>query len=75
MNPDGHPERVERLKVVDAALEAEEFAYLVRVEAPLAEDAHLLRVHPARHLAALTARAPEKGARRSTAIPFSGRIP
>ena len=36
MNPPGHPERVERLQAILAALEAEEFAYLVRVEAPLA---------------------------------------
>jgi acetoin utilization deacetylase AcuC-like enzyme len=58
VNPPGHPERVERLQAIQAALEAEEFAYLVRVDAPLAEDAHLLRAHPASHLAALAARAP-----------------
>jgi acetoin utilization deacetylase AcuC-like enzyme len=61
LNPPGHPERVERLRAVGAALEAEEFAYLVRVEAPLVEEAQLLRVHPARHLAALAARVPEHG--------------
>ncbi len=61
LNPPGHPERVERLRSVGAALEAEEFAYLVRVEAPLTEDAQLLRAHPARHLAALAARVPEHG--------------
>ena len=44
INPPGHPERHERLEAIWAALEAEEFAYLVRVEAPLAEDAQ----HPAR---------------------------
>jgi acetoin utilization deacetylase AcuC-like enzyme len=61
VNPPGHPERVERLQLILAALEAEEFAYLVRVEAPLAEDAQLLRVHPASHLEALAARLPERG--------------
>ena len=61
VNPPGHPERVERLQAILAALEAEEFAYLVRVEAPLAEDAHLLRAHPASHLAALEARLPGQG--------------
>ena len=61
VNPPGHPERVERLLAVNAALEAEEFAHLVRVEAPLAADADLLRVHPARYLAALAARAPTEG--------------
>ena len=38
-----------------------DIAYLVRVEAPSAEDAQLLRAHPARHLAALAARAPATG--------------
>ena len=52
VNPPGHPERHERLEAIWAALEAEEFAYLVRVEAPLAEDAHILRAHPAAYLAA-----------------------
>src|SRR4051794_14074848 len=61
LNPPGHPERVERLLAVEAALEAEAFAYLVRVEAPLATDAQLLRAHPAAHLAALAARAPSQG--------------
>jgi acetoin utilization deacetylase AcuC-like enzyme len=61
VTPPGHPERVERLQAIQAALEAEEFAYLVRVEAPLAEDAAILRVHPARYLAAIRGRAPERG--------------
>ncbi len=61
VNPPGHPERVERLLAINAALEAEEFAPLVRVEAPLADDADLLRAHPARHLAVLAARAPTEG--------------
>ncbi len=61
VNPPGHPERVERLEAVAAVLEAEEFCYLLREEAPLAEDAHLLRAHPAAHLDALAARAPNQG--------------
>ena len=61
MNPPGHPERVERLRAILAALEAEPFADLVRVEAPLASDAEILRAHPAEHLAALAAAAPEAG--------------
>jgi acetoin utilization deacetylase AcuC-like enzyme len=61
VNPPGHPERVDRLRAINAALEAEDFAYLVRVEAPLADDAALLRVHPASHLAALAARVPNDG--------------
>jgi acetoin utilization deacetylase AcuC-like enzyme len=61
LNPPGHPERVERLRAVTAALEAEEFAYLVRVEAPLATDAALQRVHPERYLRMLESRVPETG--------------
>jgi acetoin utilization deacetylase AcuC-like enzyme len=61
VNPPGHPERVDRLRAINAALEAEDFAYLVRVEAPLATDEALLRVHPASHLAALAARVPNEG--------------
>ena len=60
-NPPGHPERPERLRAVLSALEGEEFAYLVRVDAPLADDAAILRAHPRSYLAALEARVPEKG--------------
>ena len=61
LNPPGHPERVERLRAILAALEAEPFANLVRVEAPLASDAEIRRAHPAEHLARLAAAAPEAG--------------
>ena len=61
VNPPGHPERVERLGAILAALEAEPFANLVRVEAPLASDAEILRAHPADYLARLEAAVPEAG--------------
>jgi acetoin utilization deacetylase AcuC-like enzyme len=60
VNPPGHPEAVDRLRAIQAALEAEEFAYLVRHEAPLAEDAHILRAHPEAHLRRVVAMAPER---------------
>lgn len=61
INPPGHPERAERLEAVWGAMEAEEFAYLVRVEAPLAEDAQILRAHPPAYLERLKARSPAQG--------------
>jgi acetoin utilization deacetylase AcuC-like enzyme len=61
VNPPGHPERHERLEAVCAALEAEEFAYLVRVDAPLVTDEQVLRVHPAAYLDRLKSRSPAQG--------------
>jgi acetoin utilization deacetylase AcuC-like enzyme len=61
VNPPGHPERVERLRAVLSALEAEEFAYLVRVEAPLADDDLIRLAHPGSYIAALAGRVPDEG--------------
>lgn len=47
ITPAGHPERVARLEAVLKALQGFE---LLRVEAPLADDEDLLRVHPQSHL-------------------------
>ena len=41
----GHPERKERLVAILAALEGPEFAPLLRIEAPRASRAQLIRVH------------------------------
>lgn len=61
LTPSGHPERVERIEAVSAALAAPEFAAALRVEAPLAGDAAILRAHPAAHLRRLEAAAPASG--------------
>jgi acetoin utilization deacetylase AcuC-like enzyme len=61
VTPPGHPERADRLRAVDAALSAEAFMHLIRVDAPLAEDAQLLRAHPRAHLDRLVAMAPAHG--------------
>ena len=61
VTPPGHPERVDRIKAVQAALETEAFAYLVRVDAPLAEDAEIRRAHPQSYIDGLEARAPARG--------------
>lgn len=59
--PEGHPERADRLRAIDRMLGAEEFMHLIRVEAPLAEEAALLRCHPRSHLDRLEAVSPSSG--------------
>ena len=58
VTPPGHPERVDRLRAVTAALEN---APLDRREAPLADDADILRCHPRDYLDRVTAAIPENG--------------
>jgi acetoin utilization deacetylase AcuC-like enzyme len=48
--PRGHPERPDRLRAVASALEAAAFQDLVRIEAPCAENAALLRAHTREHV-------------------------
>jgi len=60
-NPPAHPERVERLKVVDAALSGARFAPLRRVEAPDCVDADILLAHPKRYLDRVKTAAPARG--------------
>ncbi|MEE9453632.1 MAG: histone deacetylase family protein [Paracoccaceae bacterium] len=47
VTPDGHPESVARLKAINATLADFD---LLRIEAPLGKDAHILRAHPAAHI-------------------------
>jgi acetoin utilization deacetylase AcuC-like enzyme len=58
---DYHPESADRLRAVLAALEGEEFAHLLRDEAPQAQDAQLLRAHPREHLDKLRSLVPQSG--------------
>ncbi len=59
--PDGHPERVARLRHVLRALEAEAFQDLIRVEAPRVERAAVARAHDAAMLDGLEKAAPQEG--------------
>jgi len=61
--PPGHPERVERLAAISAALNRPEFDALMRLDAPICSDADILLAHPASHLAAIKAAAPSTGYR------------
>jgi acetoin utilization deacetylase AcuC-like enzyme len=56
-----HPECPDRLKVILAALEAEEFQLLVREQAPRATEAQLGLVHPAHHIRAILDTVPDEG--------------
>lgn len=59
--PTGHPEQVARLSAVLKALDAPEFDALIRADAPLAEEAHILRAHPESYLRQIRAALPETG--------------
>jgi acetoin utilization deacetylase AcuC-like enzyme len=56
-----HPERPDRLRAVLAALETEAFALLERREAPRADKAQIMRVHPAAHVDWLFSQIPKEG--------------
>ena len=58
---EGHPECPDRLRAVLTALDREEFADLIRDEAPEATTAQLERVHPANYVAAITGIRPAPG--------------
>jgi len=61
VTPPGHPERVGRLEAILAALEDPAFDPLLRVEAPLAAEAEILRCHPQAYLDRVRAAVPAAG--------------
>lgn len=61
ITPAGHPERVDRLRAIMAALEAPEFAALDRRAAPLADLSEVLRCHPQRHIDTIRSALPKSG--------------
>lgn len=61
VTPDGHPERVDRLLAIGDLLDSDAFAAAMRIEAPLADDTHILRAHPANYLANIKAQSPSVG--------------
>ena len=58
LTPQGHPEQVARLQAVERGLAG---LPLLRLKAPLAGDAEILRCHPATYLAQLRAAVPTSG--------------
>ena len=56
-----HPERPDRLRAIMAALETEAFSLLDRREAPRADKAQIVRVHPERFVDWVLAQIPQDG--------------
>ncbi|MEK1867222.1 MAG: histone deacetylase family protein, partial [Ensifer adhaerens] len=59
--PEGHPERPDRLKALNLALEHPNFSDLKRIEAKKASEDLVLLAHPEEHLAAVRRAIPEEG--------------
>ena len=56
----GHPERADRLRAIESALEAERFHYLVRKQAPLADLTVIERLHPKAYVEMVEASIPKR---------------
>ena len=61
VTPNGHPERVDRIKAVNQILANPHFNDLARREAPLGRDDDILRAHAYEHLERIRAMAPAEG--------------
>jgi acetoin utilization deacetylase AcuC-like enzyme len=61
--PEGHPERPDRLRALNAALEHPHFSTLDRQEAPIANEDAVLLAHPEEHLFSVMRSMPEEGLR------------
>jgi acetoin utilization deacetylase AcuC-like enzyme len=61
LTPPGHPERPDRLRAIDRALEHEKFALLAREQAPMAELETVALAHPMDYAEAIREAAPREG--------------
>jgi acetoin utilization deacetylase AcuC-like enzyme len=61
VTPDGHPERIDRIKAVEQILGSDHFRDLARREAPLGRDEDILLAHAYEHLERVRALAPVEG--------------
>jgi acetoin utilization deacetylase AcuC-like enzyme len=59
--PQGHPERPDRLRAVERALEAEKFQALARIEAPMASFETVALCHPMDYVTELRDASPSEG--------------
>jgi acetoin utilization deacetylase AcuC-like enzyme len=61
VTPEGHPERVDRIKAVNQILASEHFSELARREAPRGRDEDILLAHAYEHLERVRAVSPAEG--------------
>ena len=61
LTPLGHPERPERLRAVESALEAEKFQTLARIEAPMAPFEIIALCHPMDYIMSIRDASPKEG--------------
>jgi acetoin utilization deacetylase AcuC-like enzyme len=61
LNPAGHPERPERLRAIERALEHERFQNLARIEAPAAALETIALCHPMKYVTAIRDATPKAG--------------
>src|ERR1700745_4520620 len=61
LTPLGHPERPDRLRAIERALEAEKFQTLARSQAPLASLESVALCHPMEYIVAVREAAPREG--------------
>jgi acetoin utilization deacetylase AcuC-like enzyme len=61
LNPPGHPERPDRLRAIEQALEQERFMTLAREQAPVADLASVALAHPMDYVEAIRDAAPDQG--------------
>lgn len=56
----GHPERADRLRAIESALEQERFHFLLREQAPLADLVAIERLHPRAYIEAVRSAIPKR---------------
>src|SRR5947209_3199748 len=61
LTPLGHPERPDRLRAIERALEAEKFQTLARVQAPMASIEAIALCHPMDYITAVREAGPREG--------------
>lgn len=59
--PEGHPERPDRIRVVNEVLEGDEFGVLKREQAQVGNRADVLRAHPEEYVEMIEQASPEEG--------------